>query len=55
MTAPARFRQSDIERVIKAAQNCGCGDVRIRIDVSGQIEAIVGSAANDEPPAVELE
>jgi hypothetical protein len=55
MSAPARFRQCDLERVFKAARRCGFGDVRVRIDAAGNIEAIVGAAANDEPPAVELE
>ena len=55
MTAPARFRQADVTRAIKAAQSCGCDDVRVRIAVDGQIEIIVGRAANDQLPPVELE
>ena len=55
MTAPARFKQSDVERVFKAAKNCGFEDIRVRIDGSGNIEAIVGTAANDAPEPVELE
>jgi acetolactate synthase regulatory subunit len=55
VTAPARFKQCDLERVLKAARRCGFGDVRVRIDAAGNIEAIVGSAANDAPPAVELD
>lgn len=54
MSAPARFKQADVERVIKAARKCGFADVRVRIDASGQIEAILGTAANDAPP-VELD
>ena len=55
MTAPARFLQGDIERVIKAAKNCGFEEIRIRIDLGGEIEAIMGRAANDKQPPVELE
>lgn len=55
MTAPARFRQSDIARALKAAKGCGFEEVRVRIDAGGQIEIIVGKAANDTPPPVELE
>jgi hypothetical protein len=54
MSAPARFRQADVERVIKAARKCGFYDVRVSIDANGRIEAILGTAANDAPP-VELE
>lgn len=54
MTVPARFRQADIARAIKAAQSCGFETVRVRIDVSGQIEVIVGKAANDGAETVEL-
>lgn len=54
MTSPARFRQADITRAMKAAKSAGFHDVRVRIDVGGQIEIIVGKAANDSPP-VELD
>jgi hypothetical protein len=54
MTARAHFKQSDVERVIKAAKKCGFENVRVSIDASGRIEAILGSAANDAP-LVELE
>lgn len=55
MTAPARFRQVDLERAMRAAKKCGYEDVRVRIDASGQMEVIVGKAANDQPPPVELD
>jgi hypothetical protein len=55
MTQPARFKQCDVERIIKAAKKCGYDDVRIRIDQNGRIEAIMGKAANDQPQPVELE
>lgn len=55
MSAPARFRQADVTRALKAAKACGYQDVRVRIDASGQIEVIVGKAANDQQPPVELD
>lgn len=55
MTAHARFRQADIQRALKAARKSGFDDVRVRIDASGAIEVIVGRAANDQPPPVELD
>ena len=55
MTAQARFRQCDVERALKAAKRCGFADVRVRIDPAGGMEVIVGPAANDTPPTVELE
>lgn len=54
MTAPARFRQVDLQRALRAAKSCGYEEVRVKIDASGQIEVIVGKAANDAPPEVEL-
>lgn len=54
MTAPARFRQADISRALKAAQKCGFEQVRVRIGVDGGLEVIVGTAANDPEP-VELD
>jgi hypothetical protein len=55
MTTPARFKQSDLERAMRAAKKCGYEDVRVKIDASGQIEVIVGKAANDHLPPVELD
>ena len=55
MTQPARFKQCDVERILKAAKKCDYEEVRIRIDQNGQIEAIMGKAANDQPQPVELE
>lgn len=54
MTAPARFRQADLARALKAAKACGFEQVRVRIGVDGGLEVIVGNAANDSEP-VELE
>lgn len=54
MTAPARFRQADIQRALKAAKKSGFEQVCVRIGVDGGLEVIVGTAANDQPP-VELD
>ena len=54
MTAPARFRQADYARALKAAKRCGYEEVRVRIGAGGEMEIIVGKAANDEPPPAEL-
>ena len=54
MTAAARFTQADIQRALKAARKCGFEQVRVRIGVDGELEVIVGNAANDPDP-VELE
>lgn len=55
MTAPARFRQADIARALKAAKSCGYDDVRVRIGAEGEIEVIVGKAANDQREPEDLE
>ena len=49
MTAPARFRQSDITRAMRGAKAAGFERVRIGIDAAGNI---VIDAANDSglPP-----
>lgn len=55
MTAKSRFKQIDVTRALRAAKEVGFQDVKVRIDPAGGIEIIVGQAANDSPPAVELE
>lgn len=48
MTAPARFRQSDLERAHKATQNAGCREYRIILDLyAGKMEIVVSKADND--------
>jgi hypothetical protein len=54
VTAPARFRQADIARALKAAKRSGYEQVRVKVGVDGALEIIVGNAANDSEP-VELE
>ena len=55
MTAPARFRQSDIKRLLQGARAAGFEEVRVIIDREGQMELIAGKAASITPPPVELE
>lgn len=47
MTAPVRFKQSDITRAMRGAKAAGYGRVRVGIDVAGNI---VIDAANDQAP-----
>ncbi|MDG2515086.1 hypothetical protein P7B04_20590 [Sphingobium yanoikuyae] len=37
MNAPARFKQSDVSRVVKAARDAGVRDFEIEIDPNGII------------------
>lgn len=48
MTAPARFTQADVSRVLKGASGAGYSRVRVGIDVHGNI---VVDASNDAGPA----
>jgi ribosomal protein RSM22 (predicted rRNA methylase) len=50
VTAPARFRQADLKRALKAAKDSGYEAVRVKIGAGGEMEIIVGNAANDEEP-----
>lgn len=50
MTAPARFRQADIARALKAAKASGYEQARVIISVDGALEIVVGNAANDQQP-----
>ena len=55
MTAPARFTQADLARAMKAAKSAGFEEIRVKVDLGGQIEVIVGKAANGDPAPLELE
>lgn len=47
MTAPARIRQADLTRALKAAQAAGLGDVRVEVDLpSGKIVILSGKLAD---------
>lgn len=48
MTAAARFKQSDIARVLKAAQDAGIDDVRVEVEPSGKIVILAGRLAHNE-------
>lgn len=50
----ARFRKSELQRALNAAKECGFEDVRVRIEVDGAMEIIVGKSAGHSEP-VELE
>lgn len=49
MTAPARFLQSDVQRVLKAARKTGFNQVTLVLRPSGEIELSTGPAG----PAVQ--
>ena len=55
MTAPARIRQADLERAMKAAKNSGFASARVRIDPDGTIDIMLGLAPDDSPPANPLD
>jgi hypothetical protein len=55
MTAPASFRQADLARALKAVKSAGVQDARIIIDAKGVVQVIIGKAANESPPPVELD
>lgn len=42
MTARAAFRQADLTRALRAANDAGCQVARIRIDTDGAIDIIMG-------------
>lgn len=55
MRPRAHFRQIDVQRALKAARRAGFEEVRVKVAVDGGLDIIVGKAANDSPPPVELE
>lgn len=55
MTAQARFTQADVKRALLGAKGAGFQEVRVRIATDGQIEVIVGKAANDTVAPVEFD
>lgn len=48
MTAPARFRQSDVTRAIKAARAAGADDVRVELEPNGKLVILTGQLAKGE-------
>jgi hypothetical protein len=51
MTAPARFRQADLDRLFKAAKKNG---VRVRIEPDGAVEMLTESQALASSAADEI-
>lgn len=48
MTAPARFKQSDLRRAVKAVEGLGYEEVRVAIDLQGRLEITVRKHVNDD-------
>lgn len=51
MTAPARFKQADLTRALKAAKAAGEKVQRFEIDAHGRIVVYTDKAANDDGPS----
>lgn len=52
MTAPARFKQSDVERAVKGVKAAGQKVERVEVEPSGKIVIYTDSqAANDDGPS----
>ena len=45
MTAPARIRQADLTRALKAAKAAGFDDVRVDITPAGTLSVLTGELA----------
>lgn len=48
MTAPARFKQADLRRAVKAVEGMGFQEIRVCIGPDGKIEVIVRKAVADD-------
>jgi hypothetical protein len=48
MTSPARFKQSDLRRAVKAVEGLGYEEVRVSIDLQGRLEITVRKHVNDD-------
>lgn len=48
VTAPARFKQSDLRRAVKAVEGLGYEEVRVAIDLQGRLEITVRKHVNDD-------
>lgn len=47
MTAPARIRQADLTRTLRAIKAADCGGARVRIDPDGTIDIMLGLADHE--------
>lgn len=54
MSEPARFKQIDLERALKAAKKAGFENILVRVGSDGKLDIVVGPAANDARPAAVL-
>jgi hypothetical protein len=52
---PARITQADVARAIRAAQQCGAGQVRILADGTIQIDVQPANVVEPEKTAVDAE
>lgn len=50
MTTPARFRQSDVTRALKACEAAGLSDAKVVLEPDGKITIMTGRFANDDEP-----
>lgn len=50
MTAPARIRQADLTRALKAAKAAGFDDVRVDITPTGRLSVLTGKLAQQAEP-----
>lgn len=48
MTAPARFKQSDIRRAIKSAEGLGYDEIRVVVNPDGRIEIAARKSATED-------
>lgn len=51
MTAPARFKQSDVSRAMKGAKSAGFQFVQVKIDVQGNMVINAAEAPDTLEPA----
>lgn len=49
MTAPARLRQADLARTLKALKSADLHSARVRIDPDGTIDIVIGMQADVAP------